>query len=121
MARWKQLELEQHFRSEATRKRGDAERCRFEVRAGKRGNRHFYDRLVAEEMVATILSTAAALESRDLSLDRLHELRGSMTDRFPYPDDVYDREVFRKAWVEYVDELLILFTNSSEMPDLRYT
>ena len=115
MARWKQLELEQQFGSAATRKFAEADSCRPKVEAGKRHYRHFHDQLVAKAMVAMVLSTNAALASRDLTLDRLRELRGAMTDGFPYPGEVYDREDFRKAWVEYVDELM----NSSGMPDLR--
>lgn len=119
MANWNPEQIQLQLKAHERRKHNDAARCRIEVRSGKADYRQFYDEETAEEIVAFVLGTDAALESRDRMLDRLEEMRRTVNDGRLDATGIYDATTFREAAIDFIDRLKARFTDTSCPVDIR--
>jgi len=79
MKTWNVQDLQEEFEKYACRKQNDADHCAVKIRAGEVSYEKFYDGEMAEMTIAFVLSTDAALSSRQCMLDRLESLRVQVT------------------------------------------
>lgn len=119
MTTWDPQRLQEQFKRHERFKQGAADRCKAQIRFGKADYRRFYDEEVAEEMIAFVLGTDAALESRDLMLNRLNELRKTVAEGKFDASGIYDKQTFRDAAIDFIDRLTSRFSDPSRPPDIQ--
>lgn len=113
MTPWDSQSLQKDFERHEHRKQSQADRCRAQMRFGKADYGTFYDEETAEQMVAFVLKTDAALERPELLLDRLTELRSQVAQGGLDATGIHSRKTYRRAATRYIDQLISRFTSSA--------
>lgn len=102
---WDTDAVQRDFKRHERMKNGDADRCKGEVRAGNEAYKRFHDEERAEELVAFMLGTDAALASRERLLARLAEFKADVAARGFRAAGIYDQKVFDRAAIRYLERL----------------
>ncbi|MGH6616425.1 hypothetical protein [Sphingomonas sp.] len=103
---WDWEALQRKFSRHAALKRQGADRCQSQVRNGKTDYKRFHDEDLAEHMMATFLSTSAALTSRDALLTQLADLQESVADGRHDAEGMYNAKHYRQAARKYLNTLI---------------
>lgn len=107
MSEWDWEEWQREFRNHANRKAQDADDCRRKAAKGNVSYERFHDAELAEHIVASHLSTTAALMSRDALIRELRGYRESVASGSNlYAAGTYRAADFRRQAIRYLDMLL---------------
>ncbi len=107
MSEWNWEAWQRGFRNHADRKARDADDCRRKAAKGDSSYERFHDAELAEHIVASHLSTTAALMSRDALVGQLRSYRESVVSGSNlYAVGMYRAADFRRQAIRYLDMLL---------------
>lgn len=118
MTIWDSERLQAQFKQHERMKQGDMDRCKVQILNGKADYKQFYDQALAEQILAFVLGTDAALADRDAMLKRLGELRSRVIQGGLDAAGIYNTETFRNSATEYIGLLISRFSDNSRGSDI---